>query len=102
MTDNAYCETSDCNPIIRACVEALDTKDKELEHFKLEQARWKRRYKELEKELQKYKVVVEAAKRMMNFDLEQYLLHKAAGDYKHRDKNTLALLDSIANLKANE
>jgi len=30
MTDNAYCETSDCNPIIRACVEALDSKNKEI------------------------------------------------------------------------
>jgi len=54
---------------------------------------------ELEKELQKYKDVYEAAKRMMNFDLEQYHLHKAAGDYEHRDKNTLDLLGGIAKLE---
>jgi len=53
---------------------------------------------EKEKELQKYKDVVEAAKRMMNFDLGQYRLHKAAGDYEHREKNTLDLLDGIAKL----
>jgi len=55
MTDNAYCETSDCNPIIRACVEALDTKDKQLLACDKLLEDDDETICKLEKELQKYK-----------------------------------------------
>ena len=43
--------------------------------------------------------VVEAAKDLMNFDYDLYVSDKAAGNYVDRHANTLALLDSLANLK---
>ena len=39
--------------------------------------------------------VDKAARKLMRFDSKQYNLHKSKGDYEHRSKDTLALLEAL-------